>query len=66
MSFLDIKDPAKKATLVRDYVTAMKTVKQLNMVNRQMKLEMNYKLFSIQLSMRVNKQPKRLGKSLHQ
>ena len=38
MSFLDIKDPAKKATLVKEYVTAMKTVKQRNMVNRELKL----------------------------
>ena len=38
MSFLDIKDPAKIATLVKDYVTAMKTVKQRNVVNREMKL----------------------------
>ena len=34
MSFLDIKDPAERAILV----TAMKTVKQRNMVNREMKL----------------------------
>ena len=38
MSFLDIKDPAEKATLVKEYITAMKTVKQRNMVNREMKL----------------------------
>ena len=38
MSFLDIKDPAERATLVKEYVTAMKTVKQRNMVNREMKL----------------------------
>ena len=38
MSFLDIKDPAKRATLVKEYVTAMETVKQRNMVNREMKL----------------------------
>ena len=38
MSFLDIKEPAVRATLVKDYVTAMKTVKQRNMVNREMKL----------------------------
>ena len=37
-SFLDIKDPAKRATLVKEYVTAMKTVKQRNMVNRETKL----------------------------
>ena len=38
MSFLDIKDPTKRATLVKEYVTAMKTVKKRNMVNREMKL----------------------------
>ena len=38
MSFLDIKDPAERATLVKEHVTAMKTVKQRNMVNREMKL----------------------------
>ena len=38
MSFLDIKDPAERATLVKEYVSAMKTVKQRNMVNREMKL----------------------------
>ena len=38
MLFLDVKDPAGRATLVKEYVTAMKTVKQRNMVNREMKL----------------------------
>ena len=38
MSFLDIKDPAERATLVKEYVTAMKTVKQRNMIRREMKL----------------------------
>ena len=38
MSFLDIKDPAKRTTLVEEYVTAMKTVKQRNMMKREMKL----------------------------
>ena len=38
MSFLDIKDPAGRATLVNENVTALKTVKQRNMVNRNMKL----------------------------
>ena len=38
MSILDIKDPAERTTLVKDYVTAMKTAKQRNMVNREMKL----------------------------
>ena len=38
MPFLDIKDTAKRATLVKEYVTAMKTVKQRNRMNREMKL----------------------------
>ena len=38
MSFLDIKDPAEGATLGKEYVTAMKTVKQRNMMKREMKL----------------------------
>ena len=38
ISFLDIKDPAERATLVKEYVTVMKTVKMRNMVNREMKL----------------------------
>ena len=38
MSFHDIKDPAERATLVREYVTAMKTVKHRNMANRELKL----------------------------
>ena len=38
MLFLDIKDPAERATLVKEYVTAMKTVKQRNMVNWELKL----------------------------
>ena len=38
MSFLDIKDPSEKATLVKEYGTAMKTVKQRNMANRELKL----------------------------
>ena len=38
MLFLDIKDPAKRATLIKEYVTAMKTVKQRNMVYQEMKL----------------------------
>ena len=64
MSFLDIEDPAKRATLVKEYVTAMKTAKQRNMVNREMKLVIgaNCKLFLIQLPMRL----KKLGKSSHQ
>ena len=38
MSFLDIKDPAERTTLVTVYVTAMKTAKQRNMANRELKL----------------------------
>ena len=38
MSFLDIKYPAERATLVKEYVTAMKTVKQRKMANRKMML----------------------------
>ena len=65
MSFLNIKDPSKRAALVNEYVTAMKMVKT---VNREMKLAMetNCKLFSTQLSMRRNKRLKRLGKSSDQ
>ena len=32
MSFLDIKDPAERAIIVKEYVTTMKTVKQRNAV----------------------------------
>ena len=38
MSFLDIKDPAGRATLVKEYVTAMKTGKQRNVANRELNL----------------------------
>ena len=38
ISFLDIKDPPKRTALVDEYVKAMKTVRQRNMVNREMKL----------------------------
>ena len=38
MSFLAIKDPAKRTALVDEYVKAMKTVRQRNMMNREMKL----------------------------
>ena len=44
MSFLDIKDPAERATVVKEYVTGMKTVKQRNMVNREMRLAIGDKL----------------------
>ena len=38
MSFLDIKCPSKRATVVKEYVTAIKAVKQCNVVNREIKL----------------------------
>ena len=38
MSFLEIKDPAERANLVKEYVTAMKTVKQRNMMKQEMNL----------------------------
>ena len=38
MPFHKIKYPAKRATLVKEYVIGMKTVKQCNMVNQGMKL----------------------------
>ena len=47
MSFHDIKDPAKRATLVEEYITAMKTVKQGNMTNREMKLAIGGKLLNL-------------------
>ena len=37
MLFLNIKVPVERMTLVKEYVTAMKTVKQRNMMNREMK-----------------------------
>ena len=61
----------QRATLVREYVTAMKTAKQRNMVNREMKLAIGDVLQTIvhpivQLSMQLNKQLKKLGKSSSQ
>ena len=38
MSFLDIKDPAKRTALVDEYMKAAKTVRRRNMVNREMSL----------------------------
>ena len=38
MSFLDKQDPTKRTALVDEYVKAKKTVRQHNMVNREMKL----------------------------
>ena len=46
MLLLDIKDPSKRATLVKEDVTAMKTVKQGNM-NREMKLAIGDELQTI-------------------
>ena len=47
MTFLDIKDLARIATLVKEYVTAMITVKQRNMVNRKIKLAIGDELQAI-------------------
>ena len=44
MSFLDIKDPAKRTSLVDEYVKAMKTARRRNMVNREMKLAIGQEL----------------------
>ena len=44
MSFLDIKDPAKRTALVDEYVKGMKTVRQRNIVNREMKLAIGEEL----------------------
>ena len=68
MSFLDIKDSAERATPVKEYVTMMKSAKQRNMVDREMKIAIGDELqtFSIQLPMQLNKQLKRLGNSSHQ
>ena len=47
MSFLDIKDPAKRTALVDEYVKAMKTVRQRNMANREMNLAIVEELQSL-------------------
>ena len=44
MSFLDIKDPAKRTALVEEYVKARKTVRRRNVVNREMKLAIGEEL----------------------
>ena len=44
MSFLDIKDPAKRTALVDEYIKAMKTVRRRNMVNSEMKLAIGEEL----------------------
>ena len=46
-SFLDIKDPAERATLVKEYVTAMKTVIQRNLANRALKLAIGDELHTL-------------------
>ena len=71
MSFFDIKDPSKRATLVKEYVTAMETVKQRNMENREMKLAIGDELPTlihpiVNATKHCFKWLKRLGKSLHQ
>ena len=47
MSFLDMKDPAKRTALVGEYVKAMKTVRRPNMVYREMKLAIGEDLQSL-------------------
>ena len=47
MSFLAINDPAKRTALVEKNVKAMKTVRQRNMVNREMKLAIGEELQTI-------------------
>ena len=47
MSFLDIKDPAERATLVKEYVTVMKIVIQRNMANRELKLAIGDELLTL-------------------
>ena len=44
MSFLGIKDPAKRTARVDEYVKTMKTVRRRNMVNREMKLAIGEEL----------------------
>ena len=44
MSFLDIKDSAKRTALVDEYVKAMKTARQRNMVNRETTLAIGEEL----------------------
>ena len=54
--------------VVKEYVTAMKTVLQRNMANRELKLAIGDELytFSIHLSMQPNKRLKKLGKNSNQ
>ena len=64
-SFLDMKDPAKRTALFDEYVNAMKTVRQRNMVNREMELAIgrSCRPSSIQLSVRLGRQLRRQRKS---
>ena len=68
MSFLEIKDPMKRAALVKEYVTAMKTVKQRNMTNREMMLMIGGELQTLfhPIVNATKQSAKRPGKSLHQ
>ena len=67
MSFLDIKDPAKRTTLVDEYVKAMKTVRQRNMVNRETKLAIGEELQTLlhPISARLSRLLKRRRSSWH-
>ena len=47
VSFRDIKDPAKRTALVDEYGKAMKTARQRNIVNREMKLAVGEELHTL-------------------
>ena len=73
MSFRDIKDPAETATLVKKYVTAMKTVKQRNMAKWELKLAIGDELQTLfhpianatkQAAEETRKEPKPMKKIL--
>ena len=68
MSFRDIKDPAERATLVTEYVTAMKTVKQRNMANRELKLVIGGEMQTLfhPIVNAITKRPKKLRKNSSQ
>ena len=63
MSFLDITDPAKRTALIDEYVKAMKTVRQRNMVTREMMLAIGEELQTLQLSVRLSRLLRRQQKS---
>ena len=44
MSFLVIKDPAKRTALIDEHVKSMETIRRRNMVNREMKLAIGEEL----------------------